>query len=57
MDMPVLVITGHGTREMELELMCKGCRGYLEKPIDDEDLVERVSVLLKRKGKYINNWR
>ena len=48
-DIPVLVITGYGNEELATELMRKGCDEYLDKPIDDEELVKRVAVLLEKK--------
>jgi CheY-like chemotaxis protein len=45
---PVLVITGYGDEQMITELASKGCDEYLDKPFDDEDLVERVVNLLER---------
>ena len=48
MDIPVLVITGHGNRELVMELTRKGCNECLDKPIDDEELVERVAIILER---------
>ena len=44
---PVLVITGYGDEEMITELSSKGCDEYLDKPFDDENLVERVVNLLE----------
>ena len=49
MDMPVLVITGYGSEELATGLMRGGRNEYLDKPIDDEELVERVAVLLEAK--------
>ena len=49
MDMPVLIITGYGSEELAAGLMRKGRNEYLDKPIDDEELVERVAVLLEAK--------
>lgn len=44
---PVLVITGYGDEQMITELSRKGCDEYLDKPFDDERLVERVANLLE----------
>ena len=46
---PVLAITGYGDEQMITELSRKGCDEYLDKPFDDEDLVERVVALLEEK--------
>ena len=48
-DIPILVITGYGNEELVMELTRKGCNQYLDKPIDDEELVERVAMLLEKK--------
>jgi len=46
---PVLAITGYGDEQMITELSRKGCDEYLDKPFDDEDLVERVVALLEKR--------
>ncbi len=46
---PVLVITGYGDEQMVTELSRKGCDEYLDKPFDDEVLVERVVALLQKR--------
>ncbi len=46
---PILAITGYGDEEMIAELASKGCDEYLDKPFDDEVLVERVADLLQGK--------
>ena len=45
-NIPVLVITAHGNKELIIELMRKGCADYLDKPFDDEEFVSRVGLLL-----------
>ena len=45
-DVPFLAITGYGNKELIAELTSKGCDKYLDKPIDEEDLVECVAMLL-----------
>ena len=49
MDVPVLVITGYGSEELAAGLTRGDRNEYLDKPIDDEELVERVAVLLEAK--------
>jgi DNA-binding NtrC family response regulator len=46
-NIPVLVITAHGNKELIIELMRKGCADYLDKPFDDEEFVSRVGLLLE----------
>ncbi len=41
-DLPVIVITGHGTEKTASRAMAAGALGYLEKPTDDEALMELV---------------
>lgn len=48
-DIPVLVITGHGSKEVLVELLRLGCNDYLDKPIDDEELLKRISQLINKK--------
>lgn len=47
MNIPVLVITAHGNKDLIIELMRKGCADYLDKPFDDEEFVNRVGSLLE----------
>ena len=51
MDIPFLVITGYGNSELEKELTDRGCDGCLDKPIDEEELVNSVARLLGRTDK------
>ena len=48
-DVPFLAITGYGNKELIAELMSKGCGKCLDKPIDEEELVECVAMLLEEK--------
>jgi FixJ family two-component response regulator len=50
-DIPVLVITNYGTRELIIELLRKGCKDYLDKPFSTADLVKRVSTVLEMRKK------
>ena len=51
MDIPFIVITGYGNSELEKELTDRGCDGCLDKPIDEEELVNSVARLLGRTDK------
>jgi DNA-binding NtrC family response regulator len=54
-NIPVFVITGHGNKDLVVELMRKGCAEYLDKPFDDEEFVERVgSLFAKEEQAYIS---
>jgi CheY-like chemotaxis protein len=45
-NIPCLVVTGYGTKELVAELMSKGCDKCMDKPIDEEELVKCVAMLL-----------
>jgi DNA-binding response OmpR family regulator len=46
MDVPVLAATGHGNKDMVVELMRLGCQDYLDKPFKPETLLEKVERVL-----------
>jgi phosphoserine phosphatase RsbU/P len=48
-DLPILVITGHDSREARNEIMREGASNIISKPIDCDLLVERVTNLVERK--------
>ena len=39
-DQPVIMLTGHGTVEMHRRAFKSGAAGFLEKPVNDEQLIE-----------------
>lgn len=45
-DIPTMVITGYGNCELKKELANKGCNGYIDKPIDEEELINRIGLLI-----------
>lgn len=45
-DVPVLIITAYVYREMAVRAMQMGANGYLLKPIDFDELIHRIEVLL-----------
>jgi two-component system response regulator FixJ len=50
-DLPVIVMTGHGDIALAVEAMKEGAIEFLEKPFDDEVLLKAVRVALDRYGK------
>ncbi len=43
----VVIVTGYGSLETAVEAMRLGCRDYLLKPVDREELLSRLEVILK----------
>jgi two-component system response regulator FixJ len=50
-DLPIIVMTGHGDIALAVEAMKEGAIEFLEKPFDDEVLLKAVGVALDRYGK------
>jgi two-component system, LuxR family, response regulator FixJ len=50
-DLPVIVMTGHGDIALAVDAMKVGAIEFLEKPFDDEVLLKAVRVALDRYGK------
>jgi len=47
-DLPVIIITGHGDVPLAVEAMKLGAVDFLEKPFDDDLLIESVRAALSR---------
>lgn len=45
---PILVMTGFGDKEMVTRLMRLGCKDFLDKPFETEEIEKRVDLLLDR---------
>ena len=48
-NMPVIVMTGYGEREVLKELIKIGCDDFLDKPFDPTELRDKVAVVLKKR--------
>jgi two-component system response regulator TctD len=48
--LPVLVLTGSGSEELEAELMDEGADDYIRKPLDPARFVARIKTVLRRAG-------
>jgi diguanylate cyclase (GGDEF)-like protein len=49
-DIPVIMLTGHGDRELKIKLLGQGASDYVTKPFDSGELIARVKVQLKIKS-------
>jgi diguanylate cyclase (GGDEF)-like protein len=49
-DIPVIMLTGRGEREMKISLLGMGASDYVTKPFDAGELIARVKVHLKIKS-------
>ena len=50
LELPVIVITGHGDVPLAVEAMQAGAQDFLEKPFDDERLLSLVRQALEREA-------
>lgn len=50
-DIPVIVMTAYGNKDIVVELMRKGCDEYIDKPFDPGELLQRIALILERQEK------
>ena len=50
-DLPIIFITGHGSVKMGVDAIKKGAVDYLEKPFDDQDLLDQIHKALEKNAK------
>ena len=48
LSLPVIILTGNATREMEAAALAAGASGYLSKPVDDDVLIGAITTALRR---------
>ncbi|MDC0708829.1 sigma-54 dependent transcriptional regulator [Stigmatella sp. ncwal1] len=48
LDLPVVVLTAHGTIETAVEAMSRGAYGFLTKPFQDHELVQKLRHAVER---------
>lgn len=47
-EIPILVITGFGNKDMVIQLMRKGCNDFIEKPFEPHEVLESVKKVLEK---------
>ena len=55
LDMPVVVMSGHGSIDTAVEATKIGALNYLEKPISLQNLLETVRQAMKESNKHISS--
>jgi two-component system, NtrC family, response regulator GlrR len=48
MDLPVIILTAHGSIETAVEAIKRGAYGFLTKPYDDRELLQKVEHAIER---------
>ncbi len=48
LDLPVIILTAHGTIDMAVEATKRGAYGFLTKPFDDRELVQKLEHAVER---------
>jgi two-component system response regulator GlrR len=47
-DLPIIILTAHGTIETAVEAMRRGAYGFLTKPFDDHELLQKLDHAVER---------
>ncbi|HTV18861.1 MAG TPA: sigma-54 dependent transcriptional regulator [Polyangiaceae bacterium] len=47
-DLPIIILTAHGTIETAVEAMRRGAYGFLTKPFDDHELLQKLEHAVER---------
>jgi len=50
--MPIIFITGHGNIPMSVKAVKAGAVDFIEKPFDDQKLIDAINIALKEDEKY-----
>jgi len=50
--MPIIFITGHGNIPMSVKAVKSGAVDFIEKPFDDQKLIDAINIAIKEDGKY-----
>jgi two-component system response regulator GlrR len=48
LDLPVIILTAHGTIETAVDAMRRGAYGFLTKPFDDHELLQKLNHAIER---------
>lgn len=60
-SVPVIIITAHGTIKEAVEATCQGVFGFITKPIDHNDLLDKIDLALtmspKKQQDQVESWR
>ena len=51
LEMPIIFITGHGSIPMSVKAMKAGAVDFIEKPFDDQKLIDAVNIAIKENEK------
>jgi two-component system response regulator FixJ len=50
--MPIIFITGHGNIPMSVEAMKAGAVDFIEKPFDDQKLIDAINIAIQKDEKF-----